>query len=262
MAVNSIAKVVWGFLIALLLCTVVSASYYTIAIAGKNASSEANSDLFNIMMQPTILVVLISALLAAVGYVINIALNWQASRRKVKAERVTNLVKLQSLLQASNASFQIQRLHARNLLKKVNKNHPGFFFDFNRVISNLGEYELNLSKAYPIFLTEEKELHEIIRSITINSLYPINKSFMDWLKEDTYFKAQWQREDIHGDLAKQLSQLDAHLILWISKYRIWITPKKPEHALVYMADEAEHGVVFPSELNETVKILLEEKSEI
>jgi hypothetical protein len=45
--------------------------------------------------------------------------------------------------------------------------------------------------------------------------------------------------------------------LWQAKYSTWMTPEKPEHALVYMAEEVERGVIFPRELDETVKKLLE-----
>jgi len=49
--------------------------------------------------------------------------------------------------------------------------------------------------------------------------------------------------------------LQAHLLLWLAKYEIWI-PASPEHALVYLADEKEHGVGFPRGLDELVDATL------
>jgi hypothetical protein len=38
---------------------------------------------------------------------------------------------------------------------------------------------------------------------------------------------------------------DARSVLWRAKYEFWI-PDKPERAIVYMADEQQHGVGFPT----------------
>jgi hypothetical protein len=113
-------------------------------------------------------------------------------------------------------------------------------------------YERTFSKAYKVFTPEEKELHAIIRSITIHSLCTTNQSLSDWLKNDTYFKAQRPSKGIYGELAMQLATLEAHLILWHAKYETWI-PETPEHALVYLADEEKHGVGFPSGIDEIVR---------
>ena len=52
-------------------------------------------------------------------------------------------------------------------------------------------------------------------------------------------------------LAAELVKLESHLLLWIAKYKAWI-PEHNEHALVYMADENEHGLGFPSGIDERV----------
>ncbi len=49
--------------------------------------------------------------------------------------------------------------------------------------------------------------------------------------------------------------LEAHLLLWLAKYRIWI-PDHPEHALVYMADEEKLGTAFPYGIEGKIRALL------
>jgi len=80
-------------------------------------------------------------------------------------------------------------------------------------------------------------------------------ALLAWLRSDAYFKAQFQRDDEYGKLAKLLSQLQVHLLLWMSKFEMWI-PGRPEHALVYMADEEAHGIAFPAGIDEVVASLL------
>jgi hypothetical protein len=72
-----------------------------------------------------------------------------------------------------------------------------------------------------------------------------------WLKNDTYFKAQKQTNSNLGILAEKLAQVEIHLLLWEAKYQLWI-PDHPEHALVYLADEKEHGIGFPKGIDEVL----------
>jgi hypothetical protein len=113
-------------------------------------------------------------------------------------------------------------------------------------------YDRMFSKAYSVFTPDEKELHAIIRSLTMYSLRPTNQSLLNWLKSDTYFKAQKPSQGILGELAEKLATLEAHLILWHAKYKAWI-PGTPEHALVYLADEEKHGIGFPSGIDDVVR---------
>jgi hypothetical protein len=67
---------------------------------------------------------------------------------------------------------------------------------------------------------------------------------IDWLASDTYFKGRTGKGTV-ADLARELQTLEAHLLLWRAKYDFWI-PGRPERAIVFMADEREHGIGFPT----------------
>lgn len=190
----------------------------------------------------------IGVVVAALGYVGRLIIESWLAIREARSARRARLVELQSLLRAAWVSFAVQNSHAKRLRSMVQEKH----------LDLLGAeegYERSFSKAYTVFMPDEKELHAIIRGITIHSLRPTNQSLLNWLKSDTYFKAHKSSRGILGALAEKLAALEAHLILWNAKYETWI-PDTPEHALVYLADEEEHGIGFPSGIDEAVRKVL------
>jgi hypothetical protein len=191
----------------------------------------------------------IGAVLAAVGYVAKLIVDSWLRFRDAQSVHRARLVELRSLLQAGWTSFDVQNEHAKHLLSMIRERHTG-------AGGAEDGYERTFSRAFGEFGQDEKELHAIIRGITIHSLRPTNQSLSTWLRSDTYFKAQKFSKDISGELAQKLAALEAHLILWHAKYETWI-PDHPEHALVYMADEERHGVGFPSGIDEVVRKALQ-----
>jgi hypothetical protein len=89
-------------------------------------------------------------------------------------------------------------------------------------------YERLFTHLYERFDAEERDLHAVIRAYTEHAL---------------------------AELAEKLNKLDAHLLLWLAKYESWI-PDRPNHALVYLADEAEHGLGFPQGIEDTLAKML------
>jgi hypothetical protein len=190
------------------------------------------------------------AALAALGYVGRLLVEWIASVRTAKAARRAKLAQLSSLLRAAWVAFVIQNNHAKRLAILIRKHHQD-------PVDSGGGYERLFTSGYPTFTDEERELHDIIRTITTNTLRPTNQALLEWVQQDVVFKGL--RQGSAGELAKKLSDLEAHLLLWHAKYETWI-PQKPEHALVYMADEQEHGLGFPKELNKAVEQALGRKA--
>lgn len=185
----------------------------------------------------------IGAIVAALGYVARqVADGIVAVWRKRQAD-FARLVELQSLLRASDAIFKVQNELATRLLDDIDRNHPG--------ISQDGGFESVYVRAYDTLTGDEKELHSIIRSMTENSVQPINERLSAWLGTDTVFKAGSRRGRVWERLALLLRALETHLSVWHAKYRVWI-PDHPAHALVYMADESRHGVGFPHGLDAAV----------
>ncbi len=184
-----------------------------------------------------------AAMVAALGYVGKLLLNaWNEHQRNRRMRR-KRLVEIQSLLQANKVSYGIQNQHAKTLLHMIMERAPA--------VDTSAGYEAVFSQAFPTMVPAEKELHLLIRSITINSLQPGNAALMKWLDQDDFFKGNYGRPRPFGPLADKLLQLQTHLTLWKAKFEMWISGR-PEHALVYMVDEKNHGVGFPIGIEQDV----------
>jgi hypothetical protein len=188
---------------------------------------------------------LIPAALAVLGYVGKEVAQayggWQAAK---KARRV-RLHQLQSLLSASRTAFEVQRAQADRLARILGG-------DGGAGLESLFE------NAFDGFTTEQSNLHTVIRAYTQYALRPLNQAMQTWLGEDVDHRVTRGKDGAAARLAQQLNQLDAHLWLWLAKYEAWI-PHTPRHALVYLADEHDHGLAFPVGIEQTLEQVLTEK---
>ena len=190
---------------------------------------------------------LIGAIIAASGYVGKLLIDAGLDLQKRKQDRRAQLVDLRSLLRVTRTSFAIQKQHAIRLLDMLRERNPAF--------DGASGYEETFARAYRSFTPDENQLHSIIRGMTVNALKPTNEKILQWIQNDRYFRGQQKREGEIGALPERLSDLQTHLLLWLAKYETWI-PDKPEHALVYLGDELQHGVGFPAGIDELVDQVL------
>jgi len=193
-------------------------------------------------------VAIIGAVIAALGYVVKLIIQWIIDVRNNSRDRRARLIELLSLLQASWAAFNVQVKNRNQLYEYIYKRKKITF-------STDEGYEDIFSKEYNTMEPNEKELHSIVRSITMYTLKPLNDKTLEWLQKDTYFKARNDKNNNSAVVAKKLIQLEAHLYLWQGKYNIWI-PDNPEHSLVYLGDEKVHGLPFPTNIEESIRKLL------
>jgi hypothetical protein len=184
-------------------------------------------------------VVIITALFAAIGYMVKSVIDWWQNRQKERARIIAEVQRLQSLLQASGEVFDIQQDQVRRLRELLKKNHPAEF------PGNAG-FEETMTRFYPTFKDDEQELHSIIRAYTEHSMRSVNLALSEWLRADELFKTGAVKSKREKQLAEKLFALEIHLLLWHAKYQAWI-PNQPQHALVYMVDENQHGLGFPSD---------------
>jgi hypothetical protein len=187
---------------------------------------------------------LVGAALAALGYVAKLLLDSWGGIRSARANRHARLVELSSLLRATRTTYLVQCGHRDRLADLLLQSHP----DAN--LERRG-YDHLFATLYGSMSPEELALHSIIRAMTQHAMRPLNDSLREWLKRDVDFKGA-PDHGFPGELARSLGDLEAHLILWDAKYRTWI-PRRPQHALVYLADEEKHGVGFPRRIEELVE---------
>lgn len=195
--------------------------------------------------------VVLGAVIAALGYVAKLLLEWLGDVKTILRTRRARLVELISLLRAGKAAYEIQCDHRNRLADSIAKRDPG-------LAASLSGYERLFSGAYQGMTEDEKEVHTMLRAITVNTLCPLNESLLKWLRDDTYFKAKTWGSGLHVQVAQNLADLEAHLLLWHAKYTVWI-PENPAHSLVYLADEERHGVGFPRGIEGVVQELLKRR---
>jgi len=197
-------------------------------------------------------------------------LAWRSAVHEARNARLAKLVELHSLLRAGRVGYKLQELHMQTLSEWIGRYHTEMKYagwtlpltssaekdkEITKEEDTKEDIEDTLSENYYEFSPREMELHNFIRSITINTIRPVNEALLQWLKNDNYFKGQSNRKDIYGELAENLANLEAHLLLWPAKYEVWI-PSNPEHVVVYMANEKDYGVPFPPKLENVVEEVL------
>lgn len=189
-------------------------------------------------------------LVATLSYVAKQGEEWWRANRAAHAARIASLQDLAALLRTARSLYLVQNERAQRLLAVLRSSHPG-------ELPDEAGYERAFASLYDRFTPEERELHGIIRSITVSALRPVNQEVSAWLKADRTFRTASTRIAHRQELARQLHQLEVHLSLWHAKYEYWI-PDEPRHALVYLADEEDHGIGFPTRIDQTIQDALEE----
>jgi hypothetical protein len=192
--------------------------------------------------------ILLPAALAALGYVTKLLIAGYRQWRHERAQTNANLLKLQSMLQASRTAFLVQNELAVRLTTKLQARFP------DEHPSEPG-FERLFGYFFGRFDREEADLHGIIRGYTEHALRPINQALLSWLQADTEFRVAHGKKENAAELSRLLNQLDSHLRLWLAKYEAWL-PDRPTHALVYLNDEARHGVGFPKGLDRVVDAVI------
>jgi hypothetical protein len=120
----------------------------------------------------------VTALIAAVGYLCNLTITSIRKQRDQRLERRAGLMRLHSVLTTMNAAYNIQSGHRNNLVSSLRLRFPE---------QVLQPYEDFLSASYKSMDPSERELHAIIRGITIHALKPLNTEAQKWLANDTFY---------------------------------------------------------------------------
>ena len=195
---------------------------------------------------------MLGAIIAAIGYVSKLFLDWFGAVQMAARSRQAKLVQLFAHLRATKTAYVVQCEHRSRLDKLITQRNPPGLPPLER------GYEQRFTAAYPTMTEEEKVLHTMLRAITIYTLCPLNESILKWVGEDTYFKARTWGRGPATEVARKLAILESHLLLWRAKYAVWI-PDNSAHALVFLVDEQRHGVGFPTGIEKDVESLLKRK---
>ena len=196
----------------------------------------------------------LGAVLALLGYVGTQIVQWVGRIRQDEKARRARLAELLALIRAGDAAWKVQCENRDRLAGLIKERNP----ELGR--QRLG-YDEMFAAAYPEMTQEERGLHGIVRAITVHTFQPLNESLLEWLQKDSVFRVRPPDKTLRGQLADYLADLEAHLLLWKAKYRIWI-PDHPERALVYLADEERHGIGFPKNGARIVEKILHDRRRV
>ena len=180
---------------------------------------------------------LLAGFIAALGYGGRTAIEVVLQLRGTAQERRSRLAELYALLRAGDAAYAAQRKLLKRLAAQLKSRLP-------ETAALEPGYERLFAETFAAMNEEERQLHGLIRALTMHTIRPLNQSLLEWLRSDRYFRAAPPSHRRLGQLALFLTQLEAHLVIWAAKYEAWI-PDHPDHALVFLADEDHHGVAFP-----------------
>lgn len=192
-----------------------------------------------------------AAVFAVLGYAGKMVIDHLKAKRKTHQDLISQLQELSSLLEESDSIFRDQNYKARRLMKLLR----------TRFSSELQEglgFDETFFRKYNELNDEEKELHSLIRSTTINSMRRVNSEMSQWLKRNIAIKRRKQADSSRNVLAEQLQALELHLNQWQDKYEATI-PKDERRCLVYLADEKKQGQGFPKKLQPALEEVLKNK---
>lgn len=176
---------------------------------------------------------------------------WQA-RRSAGQHELRELQSLRNLLREAGSIFRSQNYQAKRLLKLLRLR-----LGEDTVPRGIG-YDNAFTDAFQHMEKEERELHAILRSTTMNSLHRVNEDMQRWIDANGQFlHSSSTSTQARRNFAEDLHQLDLHLNQWLDKYAA-IIPSDERRCLVYLADEKKHGVGFPKRVESTLEQVITE----
>jgi hypothetical protein len=213
-------------------------------------------------MSETVTGTLLAAAIASLGFVAKLLMQEWRERTDRHAARLSSLLALQALLDASRAAFQVQNKLARTLAAELTDSA-------HHEPRDSAGFDALFTARYDTFTPREADDHRVIRGYTEHALRPINARMSTWLRNDVDYRSYARRrrglgsaqraDEARAKLAESLSALEAHLLLWHAKYAVWL-PDRPAHALVYLQDEEEHGIGFPKRVEADVRAVIDVES--
>jgi hypothetical protein len=193
---------------------------------------------------------LVAAVIGSLGYVADKLLITLRRWRERKRKRRADLLRLQGLLTTMQAIFLVQGRHRDKLFAAIEERNG---------VQKIG-YEATFVANFATFNASDKQSHALIRGITIHSLKPLNDQAIAWVNADVFYRSN-TGSTLDRSLAEHLNQLATHLMLWRALYEMWI-PSEPSHALVYLADELDAGIGFPTGVEGLIDRVLSKSQKI
>lgn len=189
----------------------------------------------------TILSTFGSAVLGVLG---KFVWDYLMEKRQLRANRMTQLIKLRSTLQEGKQLYDIQTKFVVRLVASIT----------SRTGNKMGgSSDAFFSSNYDTMNEDEKDMFIMIRGITSNSMKRTSDDILKWIDENSEFKTNSikpLKNSIGPQLAQQITKLELFTNLWQDKYSVWMANEK--HAFVNIMDNNPDGSMIPTELNSLI----------
>lgn len=171
------------------------------------------------------------------------------ARRTTRRSELDELRRLRDLLKESESVFHSHNYQVRRLMAllqaRLDKQLP----------TGLG-FDETFYRLYDRMVEEEKELHALIRSTTVNSMKRLNEELQAWVEKNRQFYDA-NGSTVRQAFSEQLQLLKLHINQWHDKYAAIILHDQ-KRSLVYLADEKKHGTRFPEGLADALDKVISE----
>lgn len=156
-------------------------------------------------------------------------------------DAISQLEQLKALLEESYSIF-VSQAYQRNRLASLLKERLGDEVPLER------GYDEAFHQVYDRMKREERELFDIIRGLTMYSVYRVNDRLLQWTDNNTSLQPFPLSLQMNQRYNSQIIQLKTHLSSWLAKYEA-VFKNDERRSLVYLGDEKYHGEKFPSGLS-------------
>lgn len=188
----------------------------------------------------------VAALFGVLGFAGKTVVDAVREKRGESRSRLAQLHELQAFLLQSRDLFRNQNYKAQRLLDMLQRRVGA------RVRPGVG-YNATFHDLYEDLTEEERDLFELIRGTTRDSMRKVNEDMKAWIRANPAIVTS---KDVHMvAFAEQLRLLDPHLSDWLVKFHS-IFESDRKHALVYLADEKRHGLGFPTGIEAVLQEVL------
>lgn len=191
---------------------------------------------------------LIAAVFGLLGFFGRKLLDILEERRKRKRKAIQQLEKLERTLDEAKSVFENQNYLARRLMLLLQSQYA------DQIPAEVG-YDETFYQLYDFMEDEQRELFDLIRGTTINSMHRLNEELSRWASKNSARQLAGKSSPEVDQLDTQLDQLRKHLNGWFDKYEA-VFKTSERRSLVYMADEKQHGLGFPGGLGQALNALL------
>lgn len=186
---------------------------------------------------------IVGAVFAFAGYFGRAVIDTWRARRRSRRNTAARIRELSALLDESRSLFEDQNFKARRLMKLLR----------TRLGTELEDgqgFDETFFLAFDQLTEDEREIHSLIRSTTLNSMRRVNEELRAWLDRNVDLRRKTETGDARGRLAAELAKLRLHLNQWHDKYAVYMADER--RCLVYLADEKKQGTGFPKGLARAV----------